>query len=111
MVPRPQPAWTSDTTYGWSSHELSAVGPDRYGCSAPTSTLTAPAFGTAIYSFPAATRILGLRAPDVRAGTLRRWVARLTPPSVGLGPDKPRQLSFHVPTSPAGTVITGVLPC
>jgi hypothetical protein len=32
---------------------------------------------------------------DVRAGTLRRWVAGLTPPSVGGGPDEPRLLSFH----------------
>lgn len=61
----------------------------------PTSTLTAPAFGTGIYSFPEAARILGLRAADVRAGTLRRWVAGLTPPSVGISPDEPRLLSFH----------------
>ncbi|MGH9106537.1 MAG: hypothetical protein ACRDZX_12025, partial [Acidimicrobiales bacterium] len=61
----------------------------------PTSTLTAPAFGTGIYSFPEAARILGLRAADVRAETLRRWVAGLAPSSVGLGPDELRLLSFH----------------
>ena len=61
----------------------------------PTSTLTAPAFGTGIYSFPEAARILGLRASDVRAGTLRRWVAGLAPPSVGIGSNEPRLLSFH----------------
>ena len=61
----------------------------------PTSTLTAPAFGTGIYSFPEAARILGLRASDVQAGTLRRWVAGLAPPSVGIDPDEPRLLSFH----------------
>ena len=76
-------------------NELRAVGPDRYDCSVPTSTLTAPAFGTGIYSFPEAARILGLRAADVRAGTLRRWVDGLAPPSVGIGPDEPRLLSFH----------------
>ena len=75
--------------------ELRAVGPDRYDCSVPTSTLTVPAFGTGIYSFPEAARILGLRASDVRAGSLRRWVAGLTPPSVGFGPDEPRLSSFH----------------
>jgi hypothetical protein len=37
----------------------------------PTSTLNLPAFGTGIYSFPEAARILGLRASDVRASDVR----------------------------------------
>lgn len=61
----------------------------------PTSTITAPAFGTGIYSFPEAARILGLRAVEVNAATLRRWVAGLTPPTVGTGPEEPLLLTFH----------------
>ena len=87
----PDGAGTSAT----QPNELRAVGPDRYDCSVPTSTVTAPAFGMGIYSFPQAARILGLRASDVRAGALRRWVTGLAPPSVGIGPDEPRLLSFH----------------
>ena len=80
---------------GWTSNELRGVRPDRCDFPVPTSTLAAPAFGTGISSFPEAARILGMRASDVRAGTLRRWVAGLAPPSVGIDPDEPRLLSFH----------------
>lgn len=59
-------------------------------------TTVAPIFGTGIYSFTEAAQILVHRAPDLRAATLRRWVADgLAPASFGLAAGKGALLSFH----------------
>jgi uncharacterized protein (DUF433 family)/DNA-binding transcriptional MerR regulator len=59
-------------------------------------TTAAPPFGTGIYSFSEAAQILVHRAPELRAATLRRWVAGgLAPPSFGLVTGKGALLSFH----------------
>lgn len=53
-------------------------------------------FGTGIYSFPAATKLLTKRHPGLRVGTLRYWMKTgLTPPSFGKGPSGSDLLSFH----------------
>ena len=53
-------------------------------------------FGTGIYSFSEAARILALRSSVVRAGTLRRWVSSgLTPPSFGQAEAGGSLLSLH----------------
>ena len=53
-------------------------------------------FGTGIYSFSEAARILALRSPALRTGTVRRWVtSELTPPNFGKADAWGSLLSFH----------------
>ena len=53
-------------------------------------------FGTGIYSFPAAAKLLAKRHPGLQAGTLRYWMRTgLTPASFGKAPSGSDLLSFH----------------
>ncbi len=53
-------------------------------------------FGTGIYSFPAAAKLLAKRHPGLRAGNLRYWMkSGLTPASFGKAPSGSDLLSFH----------------
>jgi DNA-binding transcriptional MerR regulator len=53
-------------------------------------------FGTGIYSFPAAARLLAKRQPGLQPGTLRYWMKTgLTPASYGKAPSGSHLLSFH----------------
>lgn len=73
-----------------------ATAPDRYDRFVTTLPTINPGFGTGIYSFSEAARILAHRSPEVRAGRLRRWAAGgLTPPSFGESPGVGTLLSFH----------------
>jgi uncharacterized protein (DUF433 family) len=73
-----------------------APGPGTIRIVGEEATTAAPTFGTAIYTFSEAAQILVHRAPELRAATLRRWVAGgLAPPSVGLATGKGALLSFH----------------
>ena len=53
-------------------------------------------FGTGIYSFPAAAKLLARRQPGLQPGTLRYWMKTgLTPASYGKAPSGSDLLSFH----------------
>jgi uncharacterized protein (DUF433 family) len=53
-------------------------------------------FGTGIYSFPAAAKLLAKHHPGLRAGTLRYWMTTgLTPASLGKASSGSDLLSFH----------------
>jgi uncharacterized protein (DUF433 family)/DNA-binding transcriptional MerR regulator len=53
-------------------------------------------FGTGIYSFPAAAKLLAKHHPGLHAGTLRYWMkSGLTPASFGKAPSGSDLLSFH----------------
>jgi uncharacterized protein (DUF433 family)/DNA-binding transcriptional MerR regulator len=53
-------------------------------------------FGTGIYSFPAAAKLLAKRQPGLRPETLRYWMKTgLTPASYGKAPSGSELLSFH----------------
>ena len=53
-------------------------------------------FGTGIYSFPAAAKLLARRQPGLQPGTLRYWTKTgLTPASYGKAPSGSDLLSFH----------------
>jgi uncharacterized protein (DUF433 family)/DNA-binding transcriptional MerR regulator len=53
-------------------------------------------FGTGIYSFPAAAKLLAKHQPGLQPGTLRYWMKTgLTPASYGKAPSGSDLLSFH----------------
>jgi hypothetical protein len=53
-------------------------------------------FGTGIFSFPAAAKLLARRQPGLQPGTLRYWMKTgLTPASYGKAPSGSDLLSFH----------------
>jgi uncharacterized protein (DUF433 family)/DNA-binding transcriptional MerR regulator len=53
-------------------------------------------FGTGIYSFPAAAKLLSRHQPRLNAGSLRYWMKTgLTPASFGKAPSGSDLLSFH----------------
>ena len=68
----------------------------RYGRFGPMGQPAELSFGTGIYSFPAAAKLLAKRQPGLQPGTLRYWMKTgLTPASYGKAPSGSDLLSFH----------------